>query len=109
MLTPTNLEELCEAVIALRHVRVLGGGTKPSLSNPVDGPTLCTRSLTGVTAYDPGEYTFTALAGTPVQEIHERVGARGQFLPCSALPQWPRIVATILMGSPGSKHPRVSR
>lgn len=86
MIEPASREEVQEAVRSSDRVLACGGGTKTRLSAAGDGcQRLSMRRLSGVTEYDPSEYTFTALAGTPVQEIHERVGARGQFLPCSAL------------------------
>ncbi|MCA9177227.1 MAG: FAD-binding protein [Planctomycetales bacterium] len=74
---PTNLDELRQAVIDLRHIRVRGAGTKPALS---DAPTVSTAKLRGVISYDPSEFTFTALAGTPLAEIRDLLTEHGQFL-----------------------------
>ena len=38
-------------------------------------------ALSGVLEYDPGEYTFTALAGTKVSEIRDLLEKNGQYLP----------------------------
>jgi glycolate oxidase FAD binding subunit len=38
-------------------------------------------ALGGVSVYDPGEFTFTALAGTPVSEVQSMLAAKGQYLP----------------------------
>jgi glycolate oxidase FAD binding subunit len=38
-------------------------------------------ALTGILAYEPGEFTFTALAGTPVHEINQALTEHGQYLP----------------------------
>ncbi|MBX3015848.1 MAG: FAD-binding protein [Caldilineaceae bacterium] len=39
------------------------------------------RGLTGIVEYEPGEYTFTALAGTPLREIEAALAVHHQFLP----------------------------
>jgi len=86
MLEPANIEELQAAVREHPRVLPIGGGTKSRLTVAGDDCQLVsTRKLTGVTEYEPSEYTFTALAGTPVEEIFRMVGEKGQFLPCSTL------------------------
>ena len=67
------------------HVLAVGGQTKTRLSSVDSCELISTRNLSGITEYDPSEYTFTALAGTPVKDIHDTLSAKGQFLPCSAL------------------------
>jgi len=39
------------------------------------------RGLRGIIEYEPSEFTFTALAGTPIAEIAEALRQRGQYLP----------------------------
>ncbi len=39
------------------------------------------RTLSGILDYDPGEYTFTALAGTPITEVDRPLAEHGQYLP----------------------------
>ncbi|MBX7210768.1 MAG: FAD-binding protein [Verrucomicrobiaceae bacterium] len=46
---------------------------------------LDTRQLSGITEYEPDEYTFTARAGTPLKEIIETLGREGQHLPFDPL------------------------
>jgi glycolate oxidase FAD binding subunit len=41
--------------------------------------------LRGIIEYDPSEFTFTALAGTPVREIAGALVERGQYLPFDPL------------------------
>jgi glycolate oxidase FAD binding subunit len=67
-----------EAIVDQRRVRVSGGGSKPALSS---GATLALSSMAGVLEYDPQEFTFTALAGTPVREIARLLAEQGQALP----------------------------
>ena len=69
-LSPGSVEELAEAVRAMPRVIAVGAGTKPRLSAAGVGCVrLSTARLSGITEYEPSEFTFTALAGTPVREI----------------------------------------
>ncbi len=82
MLTPVNANELCGAIRAHPRVHVAGSRTKARLSAAGDDVTLIsTRRLSGIVEYDPGEFTFTALAGTPLREIQSALAERGQYLP----------------------------
>src|SRR5258708_21968153 len=61
-----------------------GAGTKPRLA-AVDAVKLSVTRLRGVIEYEPSEFTFTALAGTPVQELARTLATRGQYLPFDPL------------------------
>lgn len=85
-LQPTTPEEVQAAVQA--HPRLLprGGGSKPALSTPPDGvPGLELSGLSGVLEYEPGEFTFTALAGTPVSQVETMLAGQGHYLPFDPL------------------------
>ena len=59
-----------------------GGGSKPGLSTPGDDVTVLDMSgLRGVVEYEPNEFVFTALAGTPVAEVVAMLAEHGQYLP----------------------------
>jgi glycolate oxidase FAD binding subunit len=79
---PASVSELVEAVKATQGpLLAVGAGTKPRLS-AVDGVTrLSLTGLSGIVEYDPSEYTFTALAGTPVRDIVAVLMEKGQYLP----------------------------
>jgi glycolate oxidase FAD binding subunit len=77
MLTPESIEEVQEAVRTEKRIRVVGGGTKSALSRDAN---LSTAKLSGILEYEPSEYTFTALAGTPLAEIRDELAKNGQFL-----------------------------
>ena len=79
-LAPASLAELAEAVRSCPPASAVGAGTKPRLS-AVDVPKLSTLRLRGIIEYDPSEFTFTALAGTPVRDIAAALAERGQYLP----------------------------
>jgi glycolate oxidase FAD binding subunit len=82
MFRPTTVEEVQKAVREHSRILIRGGGTKPALSTPVDGATvLDLSSLSGVIEYNPGEYTFTALAGTRLAEVQALLDSHGQYLP----------------------------
>ena len=77
-----SVEDLQAAVRAAERVLPRGAGTKPALSTAPDGVvSLDMSGLTGIVEYDPGELTFTALAGTPVSEVAAALGDEGQYLP----------------------------
>jgi glycolate oxidase FAD binding subunit len=79
---PTGIEGVCAAVRGHPLVRARGSGTKPGTWRPAGGAALLDLSgLAGVTEYAPEECTFTALAGTRLQEIERLLGAHGQYLP----------------------------
>ena len=84
--SPSTPAELAEAVRSAPRVLVVGGGTKPRLSQ-VAGEVvrISTAKLRGIVEYEPSEFTFTALAGTPVSEIAAALGERGQYLPFDPL------------------------
>ncbi len=46
-----------------------------------EGERVDLTAVRGVSAYDPGEFTITALAGTTLQEIAETLNEHGQWLP----------------------------
>jgi glycolate oxidase FAD binding subunit len=81
-MTPQDLDELEEMVRRHARLKLRGGGTKTALSTPIDGAEMLDlRRLSGVVEYDPGEYTFTARAGTSIAEVQSQLEANGQYLP----------------------------
>ena len=81
-LSPTSPAELAEAVRSAPRVLAVGAGTKPRLSRVAgDIVRISTAKLRGIVEYEPSEFTFTALAGTPLTEIVAALGERGQYLP----------------------------
>jgi glycolate oxidase FAD binding subunit len=84
MMHPATLAELSDAVRSAPRVIAVGAGTKPRLS-AVAAARIATGGLRGITAYDPGEFTFTALAGTPLAEVVAALAEKGQYLPFDPL------------------------
>jgi glycolate oxidase FAD binding subunit len=86
ILQPTSIAELADAVKSAARVIPVGAATKPRLSQAGNGTLpLSTAGLRGIVEYDPTEYTFTALAGTPVREIVSALAEKGQGLPFDPL------------------------
>ena len=73
-LSPTTAAAAVEAIRSTPRVLAIGALTQPRLSE-VAVPKLSTRALCGILEYDPGEFTFTALAGTPLAEIASTLGS----------------------------------
>jgi glycolate oxidase FAD binding subunit len=81
-LRPASIEDLQAALAGHTRVHVRGGGTKPGLSSPRAGrPTLDLTGLAGVLEHTPEECTFTALAGTRIDDLESTLAAHGQYLP----------------------------
>ena len=84
VLNVQSADEVSQAVREHTAIGVSGGGTKRGLVAKGD-VVLDMRSLTGITEYEPDEYTFTAKAGTTLREIVETLGREGQYLPFDPL------------------------
>ena len=82
VLTPSNLAEVIEVVQSTERLLPVGGRTKPRLCETASGTTLVDlRALTGITEYQPSEYTITARAGTTLTEIADTLSTKDQYLP----------------------------
>jgi glycolate oxidase FAD binding subunit len=79
---PESIPELRDIILSNSDLRVRGGGSKPALSQtqePVKW--IETGALAGLRQYNPDEFTFTAMAGTPLAELEAVLGEHGQFMP----------------------------
>lgn len=83
-LAPASVPELAEVIRSRPRLLAIGAGTKPRLS-AVDVAKVSTRCLRGIVEYEPSEFTFTAMAGTPLRDLAETLAARGQYLPFDPL------------------------
>lgn len=85
-LKPTTIAAVQEIVQSQPQLLPRGQGSKPALSTPPEGvAVLDLGGLSGVLAYEPGEFTFTALAGTRVREVKRLLAEQGQYLPFDPL------------------------
>ncbi len=81
-LQPQTIEEVCTSVCSFPKLVCRGGGSKPALSQASeDFHVLDLSGLSGVGEYQPEEFTFTALAGTPVAQVQQLLAQEGQYLP----------------------------
>jgi len=78
MYTPESIDDVADSVREKSHIRVTGAGTKPAASRDAN---LSLAKLAGILQYEPTEYTFTALAGTPLLELRDALAENGQYLP----------------------------
>jgi glycolate oxidase FAD binding subunit len=83
ILSPSTEAEAAEAIrasrAANRPVVIEGGGTRAGLGRPVAiDRLLSTRSLTGITLYEPEELVISARAGTPLAEIEAALAKNRQ-------------------------------
>ena len=70
-----------DARAARTSLRIAGAGTWLDAGRPVHADAMLSlSSLRGVTQYEPGDFTLTARAGTPLGEIADIAGAEGQWL-----------------------------
>lgn len=100
MYAAATMEDVQAAVAAASRLLLRGGGTKPALSRPPilsDHPLLAAQAraqgnlppaavldlsrLAGIVEYDPGEFVFTALAGTRLSVVEAQLAQHGQYLP----------------------------
>ena len=85
-LQPQSPQDVQDIVKTHRDLQPISGGSKPALSSPANSATPLDMSrLTGIIEYEPDEYTFTALAGTPVKEVAAELAQHGQYLPFDPL------------------------
>ncbi len=85
---PTDLalaalvEQVREAAARRAPLTIRGGGTKDFYGEPsARGTLLDTRSLTGISSYEPTELVVTARCGTPLVELERLLATKGQCLP----------------------------
>jgi len=80
--TAAEVHDIVAAAVAHRSsLEVCGGGSKRPMRLPIEAAArLDTRSLTGITDYDPEELVITARAGTPLAEIEAVIKEREQML-----------------------------
>jgi glycolate oxidase FAD binding subunit len=83
VLAPTCVADVRSAVRGHASLCIRGNGTKPPLAQPESSdPLLLTMNrLAGVIDYDPDEFTFTALAGTRLEDIDALLAQHNQYLP----------------------------
>lgn len=83
---PTTVSELQDLVRGHSKLFISGGRTKTALDIKENGVTnLVLTGISGMLEYAPEEYTFTALAGTTVEELRQALSEHDQYLPFDPL------------------------
>ena len=104
-MSPTaHIQELQAFVTSHRGLLARGGQSKTALKAPTNTQAFDLSGLSGLLEYSPSEYTFTALAGTPLVEINQALASNGQFLPFDPpfVDQGATLGGTIAAGLSGS-------
>ena len=81
---PSSIEELRTCVRENPCVLACGARTKGPLT-ATNAKLVSLTQLRGIIDYEPSEFTFTALAGTPVSEIRKVLSEHRQYLPFDPL------------------------
>ena len=84
-LEPENRAELRDCVLEAGCTLAVGATTKPPLSHGTGADRISMTRLSGIVEYEPSEFTFTALAGTPLSEVDATLAEHGQYLPFDPL------------------------
>src|SRR5215471_16984177 len=79
-LAPASVPALVRGVRSYPRLLSFGAGTKSRLS-AVNATRISVSQLRGIVEYEPSEFTFTAMAGTPLRELVRTLAERGQYLP----------------------------
>jgi len=75
------LDQLVDAIQSKTNLLARGGLTKTGIKTPPGTDILDLSTISGIREYNPSEYTFTALAGTRLKDIHRMLSENNQFLP----------------------------
>ena len=98
--------ELADFVRANERVHVMGKGSKTALHQSAQDAALADLSaLSGVTEFQPSEYTITVGAGTAVTDVAAALAEAGQYLPFDPLlPNRATIGGTVAANLSGSRR-----
>src|SRR5512139_4155454 len=103
-MNPVSIAELQAMVRSHPSVLPRGGGTKSALSTTHNGAEVIElTALAGMLEYEPGEFVFTALAGTRLADVRAQLAEHGQYMPFDPLlvDQGATLGGTIAAGANG--------
>jgi len=105
---PATVDELQTLLRDSERIHAVGNRSKTALHGSVNGAALADLSaLSGITEYQPSEYTVTAGAGTAVRELASALNEQGQYLPFDPLlPEAATIGGTVAGNLSGSRRYR---
>jgi glycolate oxidase FAD binding subunit len=88
---------LAEATATSTPLEVVGSNSKRDIGRPVNtAHNVSTKSLRGITLYEPSEMVMSARAGTALSDVEQALAARGQSLAFE-----PVELAAVAGGEPG--------
>ena len=79
-ITDTLRQRVEQAATDGRPLRLVGGGSKTFLGNPMQGELLELGGHSGLVSYEPTELVITARTGTPLRDIEALLAEQGQHL-----------------------------
>lgn len=74
------VDRIRAAAAARTPLRLRGGGSKDFYGERLEGEVLDTTALAGIVSYEPSELVVTVRAGTPLAQLEQVLGERGQCL-----------------------------
>ncbi len=74
-------DQVRAAAASQSPLRIRGGGSKDFYGETPQGQLLDTRTLAGITSYEPSELVVTVRGGTPLAELEAALAEKGQCLP----------------------------
>ncbi|UCD98788.1 MAG: FAD-binding protein [Chloroflexota bacterium] len=77
----SNIDDLSEFIKSQDQLLPYGRRTKTALIPPAGVEILDMSEVSGILEYEPSEYTFSAYAGTRIEEIDKLLSENNQFLP----------------------------
>lgn len=85
-ITINSISEIQSCVNENNKIHIIGNGSKTALMTTASDVTIISLAgLSGITEYQPEEYTVTAKAGTSLQELQDALRENGQYLPFDPL------------------------
>ena len=98
--------EIQQFVHENERVHVVGRGSKTALHKPTpEAAFLDISEVSGISEYQPSEFTITVGAGTPVAEVAAALAEQGQYLPFDPLmPDSATIGGTVAGNLSGSRR-----
>lgn len=83
-ITIQSVDMLCNVIKDSNTLHIIGNGSKTGLAQS-DVQNIQLTGLTGITEYQPEEYTITVQAGTPITTVQDVLAEHGQYLPFDPL------------------------
>jgi glycolate oxidase FAD binding subunit len=80
-----KIDDAGEFIQSHSKILAFGGKTKTALQASTEIAVLDLSEISGIIEYEPSEYTFTAFAGTQIDEVNHMLAENGQFLPFDPL------------------------